>query len=214
TGINVIMYYGNDLYKAMGFSAFAASIPLPIIYNTVNMLMTFPGMYLIERMGRKKLLVYGAALMAFAHWMVCLWLNLGHSTGHPVFYVLAYANVLVFDMGFASTWGPVVWAYQSEIFPLRVRAKATGVATMSNWLNNAVISYLAPLISAALQRNLYIVFGSTCVAMGLFTHLFVPETMGLQLEQMDELFGASGELAGYESRLGDSQRRPRDTIFH
>ncbi|KAJ3307361.1 hypothetical protein HDV03_000009 [Kappamyces sp. JEL0829] len=214
TGINVIMYYGNDLYKAMGFSAFAASIPLPIIYNCVNMLMTFPGMYLIERMGRKKLLTYGAFLMAVSHILVCVWLNLGNSTGNSAFYFLAYINVLTFDMGFASTWGPVVWSYQSEIFPLRVRAKGTGLATMSNWVNNAVISYVAPLISKALERNLYIVFASTCVAMGVYAYFFVPETMGKSLEEMDDIFGSSGDMAKMELAASGGKVHKQAAVGH
>jgi SP family sugar:H+ symporter-like MFS transporter len=192
------MYYGDILYKKMGFSPFASSVPLPIIYYMVNCLMTFPGMYLIERLGRRKLLAYGGFLMAISHSLVCLWLNLGKSSGNSMYYYLAYANVLTFDMGFASTWGPVVWAYQSEIFPLRVRGKATGLSTMSNWLNNAIIAFVAPIITENLNEQFYLVFASTAFAMGVFAYFFVPETMGKSLEEMDEIFGSSGDMAKME----------------
>jgi hypothetical protein len=82
-----------------------------------------------------------------------------------------------------------VWAYQSEIFPLRVRAKGTGAATMSNWGWNAVIALITPYLTAALSEKLYLVFATTCAIMATFTYFFVPETMGKSLEEMDDIFG-------------------------
>ena len=171
TGINVILYYQSDLLRGMGLDPDQANIPFTIANNFVNFLATFPGMYLIEKLGRRSLLLYGGIGMGCAHYMICLFINLAHKfekQGGPasIMYYLAIFSVYIFLFSFASTWGPIAWVYQSEIFPLRVRGKGTGVGTLSNWINNAVIALIVPMIQTALkpnQQQMYLIFGMCTV---------------------------------------------------
>lgn len=210
TGINVILYYQSDLLRGMGLDPDQANIPFTIANNVVNCFATFPGMYLIEKLGRRSLLLYGGILMGTAHYLICLFINLAHqfenSGSGPVslMYYLAIFSVYLFLFAFGSSWGPIAWVYQSEIFPLRVRGKGTGLATLSNWTNNAIIALIVPMIQTALdpnQQQMYLIFGTMGMLMATFVYFFVPETMGRSLEDMDEIFGAPEGMSRAEFEL-------------
>jgi sugar porter (SP) family MFS transporter len=189
TGINVILYYQSNLLQGMGLDKDAATVPFTIANNFVNVIATFPGMYFIERIGRRRLLILGGFGMGLAHYAVCLFVKLGDG-GARIFYYGAIVSVYVFIFSFASTWGPIAWVYQSEVFPLRVRSKGTSLATLSNWSNNAIIALATPYIVQALGPFMYLIFGSAGIIMAIFTFFAIPETMGKSLEDMDEIFGA------------------------
>jgi MFS transporter, SP family, sugar:H+ symporter len=95
TGINVILYYSKDLFEAMGFDPKAAAIPFSIANSFINFLATFPGMYLVERLGRRKLLIIGGFGMAMAHFSTCLWVGLSKN-GCPPLAWLAIVSVYFF----------------------------------------------------------------------------------------------------------------------
>ncbi|KAJ3279524.1 hypothetical protein HK104_001392 [Borealophlyctis nickersoniae] len=189
TGINVILYYQNELVEKMGFSKEDSATAFNLAINAINMVSTLPGMYLVERVGRRKLLLWGAIGMGLAQYVVTLALGLAKSTDTPKLAWLAIVAVFVFEINFASTWGPMVWTYQSEIYPMRIRSKATSCATMSNWTWNAVISKIAPLINKKAEHFTYLLWGSMSLFGFVFTYFCVPETMGKTLEDMDDLFG-------------------------
>ncbi|XP_055352827.1 proton myo-inositol cotransporter-like [Paramacrobiotus metropolitanus] len=187
TGINVILYYAAELFKDMGFSSAHAGVTFVIANAAINFVATFPGMWLVERIGRKLLMIIGGFLMGGAHMLICLFLGLSHET--PGLSWAAMVFVYVFTISFASTWGPVVWVYQSEIFPMRVRAKGTACCTMSNWIWNAIIAKITPIMLTSITFYTYIVFGSFGIIMAIFVWIFVPETKGKSLEDMDDIFG-------------------------
>jgi MFS family permease len=185
----------------MGLDKEQATTTFTIANNVVNVIATFPGMYLIERMGRRRLLIIGGLFMGLAHYAVCLFVTLGNNAvqdlplnqkSSPFFY-LAIASVYAFIIGFASTWGPITWVYQSEVFPQRVRGKGTGISTFSNWAGNAIVALITPIITENVKEKMYLIFGSACIIMAVFTFGFIPETMGKSLEDMDELFGSSNQ---------------------
>jgi len=226
TGINVILYYQADLLRGMGLDPDAANIPFTIANNVVNCFATLPGMYLIEKLGRRPLLLFGGIFMGTAHFLVCLFINLSkanqthNALGEVVqtgastaFSYLAVFSVYIFLFSFGSTWGPIAWVYQSEIFPLRVRAKGTGLSTLSNWVNNAIIALVIPIVQEALAPNkqqMYLIFGTTGLMMASFIYFFVPETMGRSLEDMDELFGAPEGMSRAEFELSQGKNyKPR-----
>lgn len=138
TGINVILYYQGALLEGMGISKENAAIPFTLANDFINFIATFPGMYLIERAGRRKLLLVGGFGMGIAHFLVCTFIGLSRSTNHPSLSWGAIFSVYLFFFFFASTWGPVAWVYQSEIFPLRVRAKGIFCTNYRNWCSNHV----------------------------------------------------------------------------
>jgi len=207
TGINIILYFGTELFAALGFSATMSIIGFPLINSAVNMVATLPGMWLIEKAGRRMLLIIGGFGMGVSLILVCIFGQIGANNNTlDTLGIGAIVFVLVFVVFFGATWGPVVWVYQSEIFPLRYRAKGTSAATVSNWVWNAVVSKIAPLILKGINYYTYIIWAGFCVAMALFTIFCVPETKGLTLEQIEVLFG--GEEAGKKMEMGLTQ--PRD----
>ncbi|KAI8820678.1 sugar transporter [Fimicolochytrium jonesii] len=190
TGINYNMYYAPKLIERMGFNKDDADIPFTIANNFINLIGTFPGMYLIERSGRRKLFLWGALGMGISQLLTCLFANLSTNHGKGFSWAAIFA-VYGFVLNFAATWGPVVWVYQSEIFPLRVRSKGTGFATMSNWGNNAIIGKVGPIMTANIEFYTYLVFGIIALTAGVYVYFFIPETMGKSLEDMDVVFGAT-----------------------
>ncbi|KAJ3007716.1 UNVERIFIED_CONTAM: Plasma membrane low glucose sensor [Siphonaria sp. JEL0065] len=191
TGINVILYFGPTLYKNLGFSDVMSTEIMPIVFDFINCVCTFPGMYGIEKFGRKPLLQWGALGMALAHASVFFTGQASTSQGSSTLGGLALFFVAMFYFFFASTWGPVVWSYQSEIFPLRIRSKGTAVCTMTNWGVGAIITWAFPQVQAALTTtaDVYWIFFSFCIAMGVWVFFAVPETKGLTLEEIGRVFG-------------------------
>ncbi|KAI8842472.1 sugar transporter [Chytridium lagenaria] len=211
TGINVILYYSASIFTNMGFkdasNEFNSVVTFPIANAFINFVATFPGMYAVERYGRKPLLVYGGFVMGLAHALVFAFIT-GSNNGNSGLSWGAIFAVYLFLFAFASTWGPVVWSYQAEIFPLRIRAKGTGVATMTNWTWNAIIAYAFPIVFKALNRQptVYWIFASMGFAMGFWAFVGVPETRGKTLEEMDELFGSSPAPSSSSVELGQEKK--------
>ena len=185
TGINGVMYYQKPLYKSIGFSSVAQQL-LTIGLDLVNVFGTLPGMFLIDRVGRKTLLVIGGIGIAVSHAMICTFVKL--SEVNPSYGWGAFFFIAIFDLFFASTWGPVVWSYQSEIFPLRCRAKGTSAGTMANWIGNALVSKLQPYAMVYIGPFTYVVYSVFGILMAVFVTLCVPETAGKSLEEIDEVF--------------------------
>ncbi|KAJ3088880.1 High-affinity glucose transporter rgt2 [Phlyctochytrium bullatum] len=195
TGINVILQYSNTVFKNIGFdnvdTDFSSVVTFPVANAFINFVATFPGMWAVERFGRRPLLILGGALMGLAHALVYGFITAASNGTKSMSWGAVFA-IYLFFFAFASTWGPVVWAYQSEIFPLRVRAKGTGVGTMSNWTFNTIVGYTFPIMFKALNKQpvVYWVYAASCIASAVWAFVAVPETKGKTLEDMDEIFGA------------------------
>ncbi|KAJ3207369.1 hypothetical protein HDU83_000192 [Entophlyctis luteolus] len=189
TGINVITYFQPQLYSIMGFGAVLSNQVLPVVFDFANFVFTFIGMFGVDKYGRKTLLAIGGVVMSLG-----LALTYGFAkavTGGAAsgLAVISYIGIIVFDLGFSSTWGPVVWSYQAEIFPLRTRAKGVAVATMSNWLVGAIITWAEPHLQAALGLDVYTIYLSFCIIGVPWAYFCVPETRGKSLEELGEVFG-------------------------
>ncbi|KAJ3278938.1 High-affinity glucose transporter rgt2 [Rhizoclosmatium sp. JEL0117] len=189
TGINVILYYSKDIFNAMGFASADTKIAFPLANAFINFIATFPGMWAVDRFGRKTLLLWGALGMAIGHAGVFTFFQLSKSN-QPLAWG-AIISVYVFLISFATTWGPVVWSYQAEIFPLRVRSKGTGIGTMTNWIWNTIIAYAFPQVFSALNKgpSVYWIFFSFCAIMFIWSWTMIKETKGLTLEEISEVFG-------------------------
>jgi MFS transporter, SP family, sugar:H+ symporter len=96
--------------------------------------------------------------------------------------------MMSFTAAFSATWGPVVWVIQSEVFPLRARAKGTSVGTLSNWAARAIVGKVAPLLVEAYHQWIYLGLGVCCAVMAVYSHSKVSETRGVPLERMTSLF--------------------------
>jgi len=188
TGINVIMYYQSQIYDEIGFTKIMSTVVLPNVNNFVNFLSTFPGMWGIERLGRKTLLVIGALMMMVFHlstWACSTQTKTKDGKDNKTMQYLAVVSVFLFVFSFAWTWGPVPWVYQAEVFPLRVRVKGAAVGTVSNFLNNWIIGFVGPILMKHWKTKTFILFSAACLLAWLYAQFYVIECRGLNLEEMD-----------------------------
>jgi len=202
TGINFIFYYGTTFFKRAGISD---PFLITIATNIVNVFMTLPGMWGVEKLGRRTLLLWGAVGMAFCEFIVAI-VGVTISTTNLDGQRVLIAFVCIYIALFASTWGPVAWVITGEIFPLQVRAKAMSLSVASNWLWNFGIGYATPYLvntepgSAGLEVKVFFIWGTTCACSAIFTYFCVPETKGLSLEQIDEMYTSVYPWKSYEYR--------------
>ena len=177
TGINFIFYYGTVFFKNSGISD---PFLITIATNIINVFMTLPGMWGVERFGRRRLLLVGAAGMCICEFLVAI-VGVTVSTTNLAGQKVLIAFVCIYIAFFASTWGPVAWVITGEVFPLNIRAKAMSLSVASNWLWNFGIGYATPYLvnkqagSAGLEVKVFFIWGSTCAGCLLFTYFCVPE---------------------------------------
>ncbi|KIW15311.1 hypothetical protein PV08_05356 [Exophiala spinifera] len=190
TGVNFIFYYGTSYFTRSGISnPFVVSM----ITNIVNVVSTVPGLILVEKWGRRPLLLTGAIGMSVCQLIVA---SVGtalpdESSANKA--LIAFVCFYIFF--FASSWGPCAWVVTGEIFPLKARAKGLSITTSSNWLLNWAIAYSTPYLvnpgpgNANLGSKVFFLWGGFCCICMAFVHFFIYETKGLSLEQVDELYG-------------------------
>ena len=186
-GINVIFYYSNVLWEAVGFDE-SQSFLITVITSVVNIATTLVAIALIDKVGRKPLLLVGSAGMAITLATMALIFGtaeqvngapqLGGVTG-PV--ALVAANLFV--VAFGMSWGPVVWVLLGEMFPNRIRAAALGLAAAAQWTANCLITVTFP----ELRNVLGVAYGfyALCATLSFaFVWIWVRETKGVALEDM------------------------------
>lgn len=165
---------------------------ITMITNSVNMLATIPGLLMIERWGRRPLLLFGGVGMAISQFLVA-----GLGTGLSQNDATNKASIILiclFIFFYACSWGPVVWVVPGEIFSLKVRAKSMSLSTASNWLINWALAYSVPYMVGSgtgnlnLQAKMFFIWASFCVLASITVWCLVYETKGLSLEQVDEMY--------------------------
>lgn len=189
-GCNFIFYYGTTFFERVGIlSPFVCQL----ITNTVNFVSTFPGMVLVESLGRRRLLMIGASGMFVCQMIVAAVgsSNVQETNAANIVLVLFLCCYLFF---FAASWGPVAWVVTSEIYPLKVRAKSMSMSTASNWLLNFAIAYGTPYLVnpghgyADLQTKVFYIWSAFCFLSLIFVWCLVYETSKISLEQIDEMY--------------------------
>ncbi|KAH7313560.1 regulator of conidiation [Stachybotrys elegans] len=191
TGINFIMYYSTTFFDGAGV---ADPYLKSLIINIINVVSTIPGVFVIESWGRRKLLMGGAAGMAVCQLIMASYAAAMHARlegpGQTLIIVFCAINIFFF----AASWGPVVWVVTSEIYPLKVRAKAMSVSTASNWLLNFGIAYSTPFMVGEGPGNgnfgsrIFFIWGTFCIIAVAFVWCMVYETSKISLEQIDEMY--------------------------
>jgi MFS transporter, SP family, sugar:H+ symporter len=189
TGANFFFYYGTSIFTATGLSN---SYVTSMILGGVNFGMTFFGLYVVERFGRRKSLIVGALWM-FVCFMV--FASLGHFSldqKHPMSTPKSGTAMIVFAClfiaAFAMTWGPIVWAVVGELYPSRYRAVCMGLATASNWTFNFLLSFFTPFITADIDYAYGYVFAGCCFAGAVVVYYFLCESQGRSLEEIDTMY--------------------------
>ena len=177
-GINAILYYSNDIFHAAGYGRLSADLQT-IAVGATNLVFTLVGLALIDRLGRKTLLLIGALGMA-----LCL------AVVAAIFWgVLPKTLLIVMLVGyiafFAPSQGAVIWVYLSEIFPTRVRARGMGIGSSTHWLMNAVIASIFPVVARHSTGAPFLFFAAMMALQFVVVLAFFPETKGVALEKMD-----------------------------
>jgi len=190
TGINTVIYYAPTLLQGAGFGSSAALLA-NVVNGAVNVGMTIVAIWLLDRAGRRPLLLSGTAGMAVGM-AITACAFLGGENLHGALAIVAVIGLLVYTGSFAIGLGPVFWLLIAEIYPLRIRGAAMSVATMANWGANFVVtvSFLT-LLNAISGVGVFFLFGFlTLVALGYFWRK-VPETKGRSLQEIEhELTGS------------------------
>ena len=193
-GINVIFYYSSVLWEAVGFSS-ADSMLITVITSVTNIVTTLVAISLVDRVGRKPLLMVGAFAMAVSLGTMAVIFatapleTVADGTTQPVLHgaagpiALIAANVFVF--GFGCSWGPVVWVLLGEMFGNRIRASALALAAGAQWLANWVVSTTFPWLADIGLGLAYGLYAGFAVLAFFFVWRAVRETKGRELEDMD-----------------------------
>ncbi|SFS12400.1 MFS transporter, sugar porter (SP) family [Granulicella pectinivorans] len=181
-GINAILYYSNYIFASAGFSSTSAALQT-VSVGLVNLLATVLGMSLIDRLGRKTLLLTGSVGMTVALLGVA-----------AIFYTHAHQALLVwllvlFIIFFAISQGSVIWVYIAEVFPSRVRSKGQSIGSSSHWIMNALIAGAFPYIAARSQAAPFAFFAAMMLLQFFVVLFFYPETKGRSLEQIQTQLG-------------------------
>ncbi len=182
SGINAILYYLNEIFAAAGFNKVSGDLQA-VAVGATNLLFTIVAMSVIDRMGRRKLLLIGAAGTSVAlAGVAAIFLSGSHQE-------LLLWCLVGFIGFFAFSQGAVIWVYLSEVFPTPVRAKGQSLGSFTHWVMNALISFTFPSL-AALSRGAPFVFFAAMTVVQFFVVLALyPETKGYTLEEMQRHMG-------------------------
>ncbi len=189
TGINTVIYYAPTIVEFTGVNSSAGSILAAVGVGVINVAMTVVALRLLDRAGRRTLLMIGVSGMSIS--LFALGGAFVGGGGSTLSSVIAIASLMVYVASFAVSLGPIFWLLNAEIYPLGVRSKAAGVGTMANWTFNFIVSLTFLLLIEALGRSGAFWFYA---AIGIVTLVFcwklVPETKGKRLEDIQAIFQA------------------------
>jgi sugar porter (SP) family MFS transporter len=181
-GINAILYYSNYIFEKAGFSK-SSGLLQSVALGATNLVFTLVAMSLIDKVGRKTLLLIGSVGMAFCLGGVGMVFYSGQHQNLLIIFLVAYIAC------FAISIGAVIWVYISEVFPNRVRSKGQSLGSSVHWIMNAIISGLFPVM-AARSRSFPFAFFSAAMVVYFFIVLFTyTETKGVTLEEMQHKLG-------------------------
>ncbi|CAF1202169.1 unnamed protein product [Rotaria sp. Silwood1] len=200
TGINPIFTFGGIIYE----SVLGKGIISLLVLSGTNLLSTIPALFLVDRLGRRKLLIICGLAMVVGHLVAATIFVTGCDVATSIINgttqsqetvdcktssgILMLVATAVFVAFFALSWGPIAWIYAAEIFPLNVRARAVSLTTGSNWFMGTVMSYILELIAPIGIHGVFYLFSGLTLLAVVFVYLFCPETRRVLLEDVEEQF--------------------------
>ncbi len=196
TGINAVLYYGATIFSnALHFGP-ANALEQNVILAAINFAFTFVAMYTVDKIGRKPLIYIGCVGMIIGFLLLAFTIQTGDIG------VLSLLGVFIFIGSFAMSMGPVVWVVIAEMFPNRIRGFGMMIAVSAQWAADFVVTQTFPIIVHS-QANAggsffngslpYFIFIGFLVLIIIFTWLFLPETKGKKLEDLEEMWGIKEE---------------------
>ena len=210
TGVNTVIYYAPAIFRGAGLSSDVAAIAATSGIGVVNVVMTGVSIWLIDRVGRRPLLLWGVAGMTAA----LIVLGLGFAlrgdqagAGGGGLGLITAVSLMVYIAFFAIGLGPIFWLLIAEIYPLKLRAPGMAVATVANWGANFLVAYTFLTLAAVLGKaGVFWFYALMGVITWFFVHRLVPETKGKTLEEVEEYFIAR---AGRSTETPEQRRLRR-----
>ncbi|KAH8818525.1 general substrate transporter [Hyaloscypha sp. PMI_1271] len=193
TGINFIFYFGTTFFQEL--KTIHNPFLIGLVTTLVNVCSTPISFYIIEKYGRRSILIWGALGMVICEFIVAI---VGVTKGRisendPAAVRAQIAFICFYIFFFATTWGPGAWVVIGEIFPLPIRSRGVALSTASNWFWNCIIAVITPYMvgtgpkDANLGSRVFFVWGSLCALCFIYAYILIPETKGLSLEQVDRM---------------------------
>lgn len=186
TGINVFLYYAPEIFKKLGTGTSAALLQT-VVVGAVNLAFTVVAIKMVDRLGRKPLMIIGAAGMGISLFAMGLSVYCQKTEKWALIFILSYIA------SFALSVGPVTWVILSEIFPTQIRGRAMSIATFCLWTANFFVSQTFPmmnenewLVTRFHHGFPFWIYGGLCAVLVIFVCLFVPETKGKSLEEIEQ----------------------------
>ena len=197
TGVNFVFYYSTPFLTSL--NVISNPFLISLIFTLVNVCSTPLSFFIVERFGRRAMLIWGAVGMCICEFIVLIvGVTVGFdkqtATGQPLNLAAVRAQIsfiAIYIFFFATTWGPAAWVVIGEVFPLPIRSRGVGLSTASNWLWNCIIAVITPYLvgedKANLKSKVFAIWFTLCFLCIVYAYFLVPETKGLTLEQVDQM---------------------------
>lgn len=182
SGINALIYYTADIF-AMAGAGRASALGQSVVIGVTNLVFTLLAMTVIDRVGRKRLLLIGSVGLA-----VCLFVA-AYAFERRIGGTLLLGALIGYIACFAFSQGAVIWVYLAEIFPNRVRARGQALGSFVHWFWAAAVSWTFPVVAEASGGLAFAVFGAMMALQFVMVWLFLPETKGVSLEEIQRRLG-------------------------
>jgi MFS family permease len=180
SGINILFSYAEEVYRAAGLGTNQIFLDI-VVTGAINLIFTLAAMFVVDRLGRRPLMLIGCCGIGLSHLLAGLAYKLGWH-GMPVLLLTLCAIGC-----YAMTLAPLTWVLISEIFPNRLRAHGVSVAVSALWIASFALTYSFPFIDRELgSSGTFFTYGAICLVGAAFVYLWVPETKGRTLEEIEE----------------------------
>ncbi|KAK4202580.1 hypothetical protein QBC40DRAFT_346944 [Triangularia verruculosa] len=190
-GINVISYYAPMVFESAGWIGHDA-ILMAGFNGITYLLSTIPPWYMVDRWGRRPILLSGAVMMVLSLSAISYFLYLDVPSTPTMVVIM----VMIYNAAFGYSWGPIPWLYPPEILPLKIRSKGASLSTATNWACNWLVGQMTPILQDWIHWRLYLIHAFWCAVSFVVVYFIYPETRGVRLEDMDALFGDATRALG------------------
>ncbi|KOS23340.1 Sugar transporter STL1 [Escovopsis weberi] len=205
SGINLITYYAAKIYAGLGMSPFLARL-LAALNGTEYFIASWPAVFLVERVGRRKLMLFGSAGQAVT---MAILAGVNSRPDVKALQIAGIVFLFVFNTFFAIGWLGMTWLYPAEITPLRTRAPANALSTSSNWIFNFLVVMITPVAFTNIAWKTYVIFAVINAAIVPCVYFFFPETAYRSLEEMDTIFQKVDGIRGVFTIVRQAEIEPR-----
>ncbi|KAI5967006.1 uncharacterized protein KGF55_000416 [Candida pseudojiufengensis] len=200
-GINIISYYAPLVFLEAGFNHSGALL-MTGINGIIYLLSTIPPWFLVDKWGRRPILITSGLAMGLCLTLVSVFMLLDKNYTP----VLVAILVIIYNASFGFGFGPIPFLLSGESYPLSVRSKGVSLAVSCNWLSNFIVGLFAPILKQNIKWAMYLFPAGSCIISVICVILFYPETKGIELEQIDEIFNDFYSINPINRIIGSFQK--------